>query len=244
MMPLARTAFGAMRRPKSQGRSFVVEGFRPATCSRSTALHANDGSMSIASWALELRKTGKGVGVGRGLRSKRISPLRCSRGARAASVELTSLFCGMGELDERLGRFHGALHDIAGFVDGAFPTGPRVRLIGLIRLLAETLCLLLEIVGCIFEIVACVVDALGAALLLVLPPATTHGEVDCVTATVPVIVVEVSVTATVLVTKAFTPNTFPVGAVPYAVTVPVNCVPAYACKSWFSAPCKSVTGRT
>src|SRR5271157_251432 len=78
--------------------------------------------------------------------------------------------------------------------------------------------------------------AVGAALLLVRAPATTHGEVDCVTATVPVIVVDASdttqgdvpwfavtvpVTVTVFVTKALTPmTTLPVGAVPYTVGEP------------------------
>src|SRR5271157_4511411 len=42
----------------------------------------------------------------------------------------------------------------------------------------------------------------------------------------PWLAVTVPLTVTVLVTKALTPNTLPVGAVPYAVTVPVNCVPA------------------
>src|SRR5271163_5183708 len=76
--------------------------------------------------------------------------------------------------------------------------------------------------------------AVGAALLLVSAPATTHGDVDWVTATVPVIVVLVSdttqgevdcvtptvpltVTAGVLVMKALTPITLTApGDVPYA----------------------------
>jgi hypothetical protein len=62
-------------------------------------------------------------------------------------------------LDERLGALDGALHDVACPVDRV-SEGAASAFDGLIRLFAETLCLLLEVVGCIFEIVACVLDAL------------------------------------------------------------------------------------
>ena len=64
------------------------------------------------------------------------------------------------ELDERLGAFDGALHDVACPVDRV-SEGAASAFDGLICLFAETLCLLLEVVGCIFEIVACVLDTLA-----------------------------------------------------------------------------------
>src|SRR6266851_7441240 len=149
-----------MRRPKSQGRSFVVGRVGPAACSRAASCMR----MTLACqpvFGLEIRQERtKALGwVGGYGREADFSAALLAKCGSSFGRNDWTLF-GVGGLDERLGGLDGVLHDVAGLVDGALNLAacPFERLF---RLFAETLCLLLEIVGCIFEVVACVLDALA-----------------------------------------------------------------------------------
>src|SRR5437868_8682675 len=137
-----------MRRPKSQGRSFVVGAFGPAACCSAASCMR----MTLAcQTGFPARRNDDVLDGGEFV-------FRAAHDDVSNAVEGSALYGG--RLDERLRRFHCTLDDIASFVDSVSDLTARA-FDRLLSLLAETLCLLFEVVGCIFEVVACVLDALA-----------------------------------------------------------------------------------
>ena len=75
-------------------------------------------------------------------------------------------------------RFHGTLEDVAGFVDGVSYLAT-ASFDGFLLLFAETLCLLLEVVGGIFEIVPCILNSLAELFAGLSPCLWSVEQSDC-----------------------------------------------------------------